>query len=88
MLITSCDPLKIFVYKDGMARFATEEYDIKDTPNYDNLCMHLTNYAINKESENYEHGDNADDDTGHKRSTKVVFERMANEGVDIDKIEN
>ena len=47
VLITSCDPLRIFVYNDGMARLATEPYK----PNcYENLLMHLTNYAINKEA--------------------------------------
>lgn len=25
-LISSCDPLRIFVYKDGLARFATVQY--------------------------------------------------------------
>ena len=29
VLILSCDPLKIFMFKDGMARFATEKWDIK-----------------------------------------------------------
>ena len=26
ILISSCDPLRIFVYKDGLARFATVQY--------------------------------------------------------------
>ena len=26
VLVTSCDPLKIYVYKDGLARFATVHY--------------------------------------------------------------
>lgn len=26
VLITSCDPLRIFIFKDGLARFATNKY--------------------------------------------------------------
>ena len=36
--------------------------------------MHLTNYAINKTSENFEaNEDSADDDSGHKRSVSAIF---------------
>lgn len=40
------------MYKDGLARFATDDY-VK-AANEDNLFMHLTNYAINKESEKFQ----------------------------------
>ena len=26
MLVTSCDPFKVYVYRDGLARFATVRY--------------------------------------------------------------
>ena len=43
--------MQVFIYKDGLARFATENY----VNNYEeNLFMHLTNYAINKESDKFE----------------------------------
>ncbi len=35
-LVTSCDPLRIFVYRDGLARFATSEYQ---APKEDNLVQ-------------------------------------------------
>ena len=41
------------MYKDGLARFATCQYQKPHENNLDNLFMHLTNYAINKDSENY-----------------------------------
>lgn len=51
-----------------MARFATEEYVGPTKGNLDNLFMHLTNYAIQKKSDAFEHNEDADDDSGHKRS--------------------
>ena len=49
--------MQCFIYKDGLARFATENY-VK-SPNEDNLFMHLTNYAINKESAKFQENEAA-----------------------------
>jgi tubulin polyglutamylase TTLL6/13 len=53
--------------------------------------MHLTNYAINKNSENFEaNEDSAEDDVGHKRSVssvlKLIEEREAHNGITAKKI--
>ena len=72
VLITSCDPLKVFIYKEAMVRFATEEWDIESATNYDNLFMHLTNYAINKDN-GMIISDNPHDDVGHKRLLSTVL---------------
>uniref|UniRef100_A0A2K5EJG9 Tubulin tyrosine ligase like 13 n=1 Tax=Aotus nancymaae TaxID=37293 RepID=A0A2K5EJG9_AOTNA len=53
VLITSCDPLQIFMYEEGLARFATTPYVEPSHNNLDNVCTHLTNYAINKHNENF-----------------------------------
>ena len=40
--------------------------------------MHLTNYAINKNSENFVQNDNAEDDSvGHKRSLKFTLKYLS-----------
>uniref|UniRef100_A0A9L0T6M1 Tubulin tyrosine ligase like 6 n=1 Tax=Equus caballus TaxID=9796 RepID=A0A9L0T6M1_HORSE len=53
VLMTSCDPLRIFAYNEGLARFATTSYSLPCTDNLDDVCMHLTNYSINKHSSNF-----------------------------------
>lgn len=50
VLVTGVSPLRAFIYKEGLARFATEEYQSPNPQNLNNMFMHLTNYAINKEN--------------------------------------
>jgi tubulin polyglutamylase TTLL6/13 len=42
------------MFKDGLARLATVPYKTPNASNMNNLFMHLTNYAINKDNEDYE----------------------------------
>ena len=69
VFINGINPLRVYIYRDGLARFATSKYKQPSDRNVENLFMHLTNYAINKESENYVHASGVDyESTGSKRS--------------------
>ncbi|KAM5291795.1 tubulin polyglutamylase TTLL13 [Ctenodactylus gundi] len=68
ILITSCDPLRIFMYEEGLARFATTPYVEPSHNNLEKVCMHLTNYAINKRNENFVR----DDAVGSKRKLSTL----------------
>ncbi|XP_029430415.1 tubulin polyglutamylase TTLL6 isoform X2 [Rhinatrema bivittatum] len=68
VLVTSCEPLRVFVYHEGLARFATMSYLEPSNSNLDEICMHLTNYAINKHNENFIR----DDTTGSKRKLSTL----------------
>ena len=48
VLLYGINPLRIFIHDQGIARFATETYVPPRNSNLDNMFMHLTNYAINK----------------------------------------
>uniref|UniRef100_A0A6P7FFY5 Tubulin polyglutamylase ttll6-like n=1 Tax=Diabrotica virgifera virgifera TaxID=50390 RepID=A0A6P7FFY5_DIAVI len=63
VLITSCDPLRIYIYNEGLVRFATSRYKEPNGINISNVFMHLTNYAVNKHSRTY----NSDSEGGSKR---------------------
>ena len=81
VLITSCEPLKIFLYHEGLVRFATEEY-VAGNKELDNLYMHLTNYAINKENTRKFFFSKTDmfADVGHKRSLNTILSRLNDDG--------
>jgi len=78
VLVFGVDPLRIFLYQDGLTRLATEPYEQIDEYNIEEMCMHLTNYAINKNSENFVQNENAEDDSvGHKRSLKYTLRHLS-----------
>uniref|UniRef100_H0Y1Z8 Tubulin tyrosine ligase like 2 n=1 Tax=Otolemur garnettii TaxID=30611 RepID=H0Y1Z8_OTOGA len=49
--VTGFRPLTIYVYREGIARFATEKFDLSNLQNY---YAHLTNCSINKGGASYE----------------------------------
>jgi len=59
--VTCVHPLRIYIYKEGLVRFATVPYN-KDPESYANRFIHLTNYSINKKSETYVPNDDHDED--------------------------
>ena len=77
VLLSGVNPLRIYVYKEGLARFATVPYESPTPQNLSNLFMHLTNYAINKDNENFVANTNEHaDDVGSKRSFTSVLKRI------------
>lgn len=75
VLVTGMNPLRAYIYHEGLARFATETYVSPLGSNLGDLCMHLTNYAINKDSDDFIFNEDPNkDDVGHKRSLRAVFE--------------
>lgn len=76
VLIYGVEPLRVFVFKEGLARFATEQYTGPNKNNLDNLYMHLTNYAINKNSGNFVKSKGEDDDSANKRTLSSILEYL------------
>ena len=84
VLVTSCEPLKIFIHREGLARFATEKYSKPAPWNMDKVCMHLTNYSLNKMNPKFIKNKCGDDDnTGHKRSLTSTLKYLQSQGHDI-----
>mmetsp|Transcript_22950 Transcript_22950/g.22284 ORF Transcript_22950/g.22284 Transcript_22950/m.22284 type:complete len:314 (+) Transcript_22950:376-1317(+) len=83
VVVTSFDPLRIYVYKEGLARFASEEYSSKVTKG--NKFVHLTNYSVNKKNENYVQNQNCEnDDFGFKWSLSAFCKHLEQIGIDMN----
>ncbi|XP_077462658.1 tubulin polyglutamylase TTLL7 isoform X2 [Stigmatopora argus] len=83
ILVTSCDPLRIFLYNDGLVRMGTEKYHSPTEANLNQLYMHLTNYSVNKHNENFERDETVD--KGSKRSVSWFTEFLRTNGYDVAK---
>ncbi|NWV84807.1 TTLL7 polyglutamylase, partial [Dasyornis broadbenti] len=83
ILVTSCDPLKVFLYHDGLVRMGTEKYHPPCDSNLSQLYMHLTNYSVNKHNEHFERDET--EDKGSKRSIKWFTEFLETNNLDVSK---
>ena len=50
VLITSMDPLEVYLYDDGLVRLCSKKYEKPNNDNINDKMIHLTNYTVNKES--------------------------------------
>ena len=82
VLVTGCDPLRIFLFKDGLVRLATDPYEKVTENNKSNFFKHLTNFAINKENPNFVNADENEDNltSAHKRTIKDFFKELEEQG--------
>ncbi|KFP79196.1 Tubulin polyglutamylase TTLL5, partial [Acanthisitta chloris] len=82
VLVTSYDPLVIYLYEEGLTRFATVRYD-QASKNIKNQFMHLTNYSVNKKSGDYVSCDDPEvEDYGNKWSMSAMLRYLKQEGRD------
>jgi len=79
-LITSFDPLRVYVFRNGFVHMATDKYD-PSPENVGNIYMHLTNPDINKHRPNHPY---AKDPRPWYWSVDEMFEYMRNHGDDPD----
>lgn len=86
VLVTSVNPLRAYIYPDGLVRFASVKY-VDDVNSLSDRFMHLTNYSINKASATYTSNDSADSCTGHKWTIKTLWTYLAKkEQVDVTQL--
>ena len=53
VLVVGYDPVEAYLADEGLARLCTENYKQPTPANMKNMFMHLTNFSLNKNSDNY-----------------------------------
>ena len=75
LTIVGVEPMVGYIGREGMVRICTEAYEKPNRENRDNTFIHLSNYSINKESEDF----NKDLIGGSKRTLSSLFTEMGEE---------
>ncbi|KAM4024826.1 tubulin monoglutamylase TTLL4 isoform 2-T2 [Anomaloglossus baeobatrachus] len=83
--VTSYDPLRVYLFTDGLVRFASCKYS-SSMKSLSNKFMHLTNYSVNKKNVDYKA--NADESAcqGHKWALKALWSYLNQKGFSSEKI--
>ncbi|CAF1577219.1 unnamed protein product [Rotaria magnacalcarata] len=77
VLILNLYPLEVYLYDEGLARFATVDYKAPSTENLHETYMHLTNYSLNKRSAGYKHPVDDKQTDGSKRKLSIVWKQLS-----------
>jgi tubulin polyglutamylase TTLL5 len=82
VLVTCYDPLRIYIYDEGLTRFASETYNPSGKAS---KFSYLTNYSINKKNEKFvQNQDCQEDNVGHKWSLSALVKSLNAQGVNTD----
>eukprot|EP00418_Pyrodinium_bahamense_P002807 CAMPEP_0179011040 /NCGR_PEP_ID=MMETSP0796-20121207/455_1 /TAXON_ID=73915 /ORGANISM="Pyrodinium bahamense, Strain pbaha01" /LENGTH=401 /DNA_ID=CAMNT_0020706399 /DNA_START=116 /DNA_END=1318 /DNA_ORIENTATION=- len=84
VVVTSFDPLRAYVYREGLTRFASKPYSTAEEHLADKF-RHLTNYSINKKAHNFIENQRLQaDNYGHKWSLSALNRHLKCVGVDVN----
>ena len=93
VLVTSVDPLRILIYREGLVRLCTTPYQSPDPSNVACTYMHLTNYSVNKHNPIFQQPTNSSEHgPGHttteeqssKRSLGWLWNWLSSKGMDSE----
>lgn len=75
VLVTGFDPVNAYLADEGLARLCTDNYRQPTVNNMKNMFMHLTNFSLNKNSENYKAPDEnfLENNEGSKRLLSALW---------------
>ena len=85
VLLTGFQPLRIYLYKEGIIRRAAEEYKL-DIKSLDNKYSHITNTAINQYNKNYKNPKNELDEKANEWNFKTYRRYLKRNNIDVNLI--
>ncbi|XP_023210125.1 tubulin polyglutamylase TTLL4-like isoform X2 [Centruroides sculpturatus] len=85
VLVTSFDPLRIYVFKEGLVRFASVQYS-RSVRYIGEKFRHLTNYSINRKNSSYKVSEDKNLFEGHKWSLKCLWDYLKTRDINTEQL--
>ncbi|OQR93883.1 tubulin polyglutamylase [Achlya hypogyna] len=82
VVVTCFDPLRIYFFEEGLARFCTVKYST-DASHLKNRLMHLTNFSVNKNNVAFQAATGPAATDGSKWSFTALLAYLKKEGKDV-----
>ncbi|KAF0683455.1 Aste57867_24489 [Aphanomyces stellatus] len=82
VVVTSFDPLRIYLFNEGLARFCTVKY-ATSAAQLKNRLVHLTNFSVNKKNAAFKASTTDKDTDGSKWSWTALMDYLADQHVDV-----
>jgi tubulin polyglutamylase TTLL11 len=73
-------PMRLFLCREGLARFAVDPYESPSSDNVSNVHMHLTNYSLNRKADGFKVCEDPDGGYGSKRTVSSVLRALMRVG--------
>ncbi|NWS68557.1 TTLL4 polyglutamylase, partial [Crotophaga sulcirostris] len=83
--VTCYDPLRVYLFNDGLVRFASCKYS-SSMKSLSNKFVHLTNYSVNKKNTEYKSNSDETACQGHKWALKALWSYLTQKGVNSEAI--
>ncbi|XP_005485265.2 tubulin monoglutamylase TTLL4 isoform X1 [Zonotrichia albicollis] len=83
--VTCYDPLRVYLFKEGLVRFASCRYS-SSVESLGNKFIHLTNYSVNKKNAAYKPNSDETACQGHKWALKALWGYLTQKGVNCEAI--
>jgi len=83
-LVTSVRPLRVYMCDEGLVRCCTQAYKPPEPSNLHQVTAHLTNYSLNKHSQDFVHSQDASGEDSSKRALSATWGQLAAQGVDVE----
>ena len=83
VLITGFQPLRIYLYQEGLIRIAADEYKL-NMNSINNKYSHLTNTAINVKNKKYKNPKNDTDESANKWNLNTYRKYLKKQNINIE----